>query len=185
MAVRVDTAPSSLLKDKNEILNFISTNDQLTGLYNRRGFIANSEKKLDDPVNQDKVAVICYADMDNLKKINDKYRHDDGDFALCTIAEILRESFRDSDVIGRFGGDEFVTLAITGADIDVDKLKARIDTVTKRLNEQAGKPYPIEMSTGIFKFTITGKIDIYEILNNADELLYQEKIAKKTGRAKE
>ena len=169
----------------NTKLEEIAQKDELTDLYNRRGFIANSEKKLDDPVNQDKVAVICYADMDNLKKINDKFGHDDGDFALCTIAEILRESFRDSDVIGRFGGDEFVTLAITGADIDVDKLKARIDTVTKRLNEQAGKPYPIEMSTGIFKFTITGKIDIYEILNNADELLYQEKIAKKTGRAKE
>ncbi len=166
----------------NTKLEEIAQKDELTDLYNRRGFITNSEKKLDDPVNQDKVAVICYADMDNLKKINDKYGHDDGDFALCTIAEILRESFRDSDVIGRFGGDEFVTLAITGADIDVDKLKARIDTVTKRLNEQAGKPYPIEMSTGIFKFTITGKIDIYEILNNADELLYQEKIAKKTGR---
>ena len=121
--------------------------------------------------------------MDNLKMINDKFGHDDGDFALCTIAKILQESFRDSDVIGRIGGDEFVTLAITGMDIDVDKLKARIDNVTKRFNEQAGKPYPIEMSTGIYKFTIKGKVDIYEALNNADMLLYQEKIAKKSSRA--
>ena len=88
-----------------------------------RGFIANFEKQLDDPKNQDKVAVICYSDMDNLKMINDKYGHDDGDFALSTIAKILEESFRDSDVIGRIGGDEFATLAITGMDIDVDKLK--------------------------------------------------------------
>ena len=166
----------------NTKLEEIAQKDELTRLYNRRGFIANSEKQLDDPANQDKVAVICYADMDNLKKINDKYGHDDGDFALCTIARILHESFRDSDVIGRFGGDEFVTLAITGSDIDVAKLKARIDMVTKRYNDEVQKPYPIEMSTGIYKFTITGKIDIYEILNNADELLYQEKIAKKTGR---
>ena len=166
----------------NTKLEEIAQKDELTKLYNRRGFIANSEKLLDDPANQDKVAVICYSDMDNLKMINDKHGHDDGDFALSTIAKILEESFRDSDVIGRIGGDEFATLAITGMDIDVDKLKARIDAVTKRLNEKAGKPYPIEMSTGIFKFTISGKIDIYEILNNADELLYQEKIAKKTSR---
>ena len=166
----------------NTKLEEIAQKDELTKLYNRRGFIANSEKLLDDPANQDKVAVICYSDMDNLKMINDKHGHDDGDFALSTIAKILEESFRDSDVIGRIGGDEFATLAITGMDIDVDKLKARIDAVTKRLNEKAGKPYPIEMSTGIFKFTISGKIDIYEILNNADELLYQEKIAKKTAR---
>ena len=166
----------------NTKLEEIAQMDELTKLYNRRGLISNSEKQLDDPVNQGKVAVICYADMDNLKMINDKYGHDDGDFALCTIAHILKESFRDSDVIGRIGGDEFVTLAITGMDIDVDKLKARIDNVTKRFNEQAGKPYPIEMSTGIYKFTIKGKIDIYEALNHADMLLYQEKIAKKSGR---
>ena len=169
----------------NTKLEEIAQKDELTGLYNRRGFISNSEKHLDDPVNQDKVAVICYADMDNLKMVNDKFGHDDGDFALRTVARILHESFRDSDVIGRIGGDEFVTLAITGADIDVNKLKNRIDTVTKRYNEEARKPYPIEMSTGIYKFTITGKVDIYEILNEADMLLYQEKIAKKTGRAKE
>ena len=166
----------------NTKLEEIAQKDELTRLYNRRGFIANSEKQLDDPVNQDKVAVICYADMDNLKMINDKFGHDDGDFALCTSARILHESFRDSDVIGRFGGDEFVTFAITGSDIDVAKLKARIDMVTKRYNDEVQKPYPIEMSTGIYKFTITGKIDIYEILNYADELLYQEKIAKKTAR---
>ena len=64
----------------------------------------------------------------------------------------------------------------------MNKLKNRIDTVTKRYNEEARKPYPIEMSTGIYKFTITGKVDIYEILNEADMLLYQEKISKKTAR---
>ncbi len=61
-------------------------------------------------------------------------------------------------------------------------MKARINKVTKRYNQFAGKPYSIEMSTGIHKFRITGKIDIYEVINSADELLYQEKIRKKTGR---
>ena len=114
--------------------------------------------------------------------INDKFGHDDGDFALRTISQVLQESFRDMDIIGRIGGDEFLSLAITGADCDVDSMKARIEKVTKRYNKFADKPYPIEMSTGIYKFRINGRVDIYEAINNADTLLYQEKIRKKTGR---
>ena len=166
----------------NTKLEEIAQKDELTGLFNRRGFISNAEKELEDPVNQGKVAIICYADMDNLKTVNDRYGHDDGDFALRTIAHILRESFRDTDIIGRFGGDEFVTLAITGADCDVDGIKERIEHVTQRFNEMSDKPYPIEMSTGIYKFTISGKVDFYDAINNADRLLYDEKIRKKAVR---
>ncbi len=166
----------------NTKLEEIAQKDELTGLYNRRGFISNAERVLEEPANQGKVAVICYADMDNLKMINDKYGHDDGDFALKTISQILVESFRDMDIIGRIGGDEFISLAVTGADCDVNSMKARIEKITKRYNQFADKPYPIEMSTGIYKFKIIGKIDIYEMMNNADQLLYQEKIRKKTGR---
>ena len=166
----------------NTKLEEIAQKDELTHLFNRRGFIANAENVLEDPVNQGKVAILCYADMDNLKKVNDKYGHDDGDFSLITVAKVLIESFRESDVIGRIGGDEFVVLAVTGADCNVDKIKARINRVTKEFNDAAGKPYPIEMSAGIHKFTIQGKIDIYEIMNIADRLLYEEKIRKKTGR---
>ena len=166
----------------NTKLEEIAQKDELTGLYNRRGFISNAERVLEEPSNQGKVAIICYADMDNLKLINDKYGHDDGDFALKTCSQILLESFRDMDIIGRIGGDEFTSLAVTGSDCDVDSMKARIDKITKRYNRFAGKPYQIEMSTGIYKFKITGKVDIYEMMNNADQLLYQEKIRKKTGR---
>ena len=87
------------------------------------------------------------------------------------------------DIIGRIGGDEFICLAITGADCDVDSMKARIEKVTKRYSQFAAKPYDIEMSTGIHKFKIVGKVDIYEVINSADMLLYQEKIRKKTGRS--
>jgi len=166
----------------NTKLEEIAQKDELTGLYNRRGFITNAERELEEPSNQGKVAIICYADMDNLKTINDKYGHDDGDFALKTIAHVLQESFRDMDIIGRIGGDEFISLAVTGSDCDVDSMKERIEKVTKRHNQIAGKPYPIEMSTGIYKFKIAGKVDIYDAMNNADRLLYDEKIRKKKGR---
>lgn len=164
---------------ENTVLEEQATKDELTGLYNRRGFINNTEKKINDPFNNDKVAIICYADMDNLKMVNDKFGHDDGDFALTTVAHILKDSFRDTDVIGRFGGDEFIAFAITGNDINTDNVKNRIETITKKYNEEAQKPYPIEMSTGIYKFTLNGKIDIYDVINRADELLYEEKLRKK------
>ena len=163
----------------NTKLEAIASQDELTGLYNRRGFITNAEKMIGDPFHYDKVAILCFADMDNLKMINDKFGHDDGDFALRTIAGVLRESFRDSDIIGRLGGDEFVVLAVTGTDCDVMGIKDRIERVTKRYNEKAGKPYPIAMSTGIYKFKCSSSINIYDILDNADRLLYEEKTRKK------
>lgn len=163
----------------NTQLDAIAKQDELTGLYNRRGFIASVEKLISDPDNYEKVAILCYADMDNLKMVNDKFGHDDGDFALRTVSNVLRESFRESDIIGRFGGDEFVVLAITGIDCDVSGIKDRIERVTKRHNDKAGKPYPIAMSTGIYKFKCSPDVDIYEILDNADRLLYEEKQRKK------
>ncbi|MBQ1826534.1 MAG: GGDEF domain-containing protein, partial [Erysipelotrichaceae bacterium] len=163
----------------NTKLDEIAKHDELTGLFNRRGFIANVERILSDPVNYNKVAILCFSDMDNLKMVNDKFGHDDGDFALRTVAGVLREAFRDTDVIGRLGGDEFVVLAITGTDCNIAGIKDRIERVTKRHNETAGKPYPIAMSTGIYKFKCSPDIDIYDILDRADRLLYEEKTRKK------
>ena len=163
----------------NTKLDEIAKHDELTGLFNRRGFIANVKKVLSDPVNNNKVAILCFSDMDNLKMVNDKFGHDDGDFALRTVAAVLREAFRDTDIIGRLGGDEFVVLALTGTDCNVSVIRDRIDRVTKRYNENAGKPYPIAMSTGIVKFKCSADIDIYEILDKADRLLSEEKNRKK------
>ena len=163
----------------NTKLDEIAKRDELTGLFNRRGFITSVEKILSDPLNNDKVAVLCFSDMDNLKMVNDKFGHDDGDFALRTIPAVLRESFRDSDIIGRLGGDEFVVLAVTGIDCDVSGIKDRIDRVTKRYNEKAGKPYPIAMSTGVCKFKCSPSVNIYDILDSADRQLYEEKTRKK------
>ena len=111
--------------------------------------------------------------------INDKYGHDDGDYSIRTVADILRECFRDTDVLGRIGGDEFVVMAIIETDIDIAKIRERIEHVTKSHNETAGKPYPIAMSAGIHKFICRPDVDIYSILEIADGLLYEEKMEKK------
>ena len=163
----------------NTKLEAIAKQDELTGLYNRRGFLDKVESILSDPAYSGKATVLCYVDMDNLKMINDKYGHDDGDYSLRTVADILRECFRDTDVLGRIGGDEFVVMAIIETDIDIAKIRERIERVTKSHNETAGKPYPIAMSAGIHKFTCRPDVDIYSILEIADGLLYEEKMEKK------
>ncbi|MBO4636747.1 MAG: GGDEF domain-containing protein [Clostridiales bacterium] len=166
------------IKD-NTMLNEAAKSDELTGLYNRRGFLEYAGKAIADPKNRTKKAVLCYADMDNLKMVNDKFGHDDGDFSLRLIAKILNDAFRVTDIIGRLGGDEFVVFAVVEVDNYEDVLKKRIEDITRKHNEQAGKPYPIEISTGIYEFECSDEVDIYEILDLADEKLYQEKNAKK------
>ncbi|SCW26885.1 diguanylate cyclase (GGDEF) domain-containing protein [Ruminococcaceae bacterium YRB3002] len=163
----------------NSLLTKEAMSDELTGLYNRRGFLEYSQKAITDPVNKGKRALVCFADMDNLKMVNDKFGHDDGDFALRTIAEILKDAFRNTDIIGRLGGDEFVVFAVVGVENYEKIIKERIELITKSHNEAAGKPYPIEMSTGVFEFICSEDIDIYKMIDQADEKLYVEKMAKK------
>ena len=164
----------------NSLLTKEARQDELTGLYNRRGFLDNARKAIADPLNRGKNAIICYADMDNLKMINDKFGHDDGDFALRETASILTDTFRNTDILGRIGGDEFVAFALVGGLEDYDKaIKERIESITKKHNDQAGKEYPIEMSVGICEFVCSDSVDIFALLDQADEKLYVEKTAKK------
>ena len=79
----------------NLILKEISKTDQLTGLYNRWGFLDYVKTIIENPMNQNREVLVLYADMDNLKMINDKYGHDEGDFALREIGMILKEAFRN------------------------------------------------------------------------------------------
>ena len=125
---------------------------------------------------------VCVADLNGLKHLNDTYGHAAGDEAIRVVSGELTSAAPSGGKTVRIGGDEFISLAVTGSDCDVDSMKERIEKVTKRHNQIVGKPYPIEMSTGIYKFKIAGKVDIYDAMNNADRLLYDEKIRKKKGR---
>ncbi len=164
----------------NSLLSKEAKQDELTGLYNRRGFLEYARKAINDPSNRGKNAIICYADMDNLKMINDKFGHDDGDFAIREIASILTDAFRNGDIIGRIGGDEFVVFALVGDLAEYEQtIKDRINRIMIKHNEYAGKDYPIEASVGVCGFECGDSVDIFELLDQADEKLYVEKTAKK------
>lgn len=163
----------------NRVLDEMSRSDHLTGILNRRGFLNTTRRVLEDEKNYGKKAIAIYADMDNLKIINDEFGHDEGDYSLKTIARALTESFRQSDVVARMGGDEFAAFAIVNQEHFPDTIRKRIHSVLEKFNEQNDKPYRIAMSVGIVEFVIGEDSDIQRILNEADMDLYVEKKAKR------
>ncbi|MCM1157962.1 MAG: GGDEF domain-containing protein [Bacteroidales bacterium] len=167
------------MSENNDFLSEISKTDQLTGLYNRWGFLEQVKEAIANPRNDRKETLVLYADMDNLKMINDEYGHDEGDFALKEIASILKEAFRNTDIVARFGGDEFVAFALLGIPDYENIMKRRIAEITARHNKMVNKPYPIEMSTGICELYCCPSLDISSVLEIADKKLYLEKKAKK------
>lgn len=163
------------IHEKNELLNHLSTSDELTGIYNRRGFMERVEYYINIPSNHGLKAILLFADMDSLKVVNDKFGHKDGDFALKNIANILSMSFGPHDVIGRIGGDEFVCFAFTGDPDYVTQVQNRIKQYSAELNATCGKPYFIEMSVGVTEFTCDGEQTIEDLLSQADSALYTNK----------
>lgn len=169
------------LIENNDALQVISKTDQLTGLLNRWGFMEAVQKCMENAVPGSK-GLFMYADMDGLKKINDTYGHDDGDFALKSMSSILRQACDDTAIVSRFGGDEFVVFCIIQSARDIDRLNNRIWTETEMLNNSISKPYRIEMSTGVCAVECSSDLDVFQALATADKLLYQEKRAKKLRR---
>lgn len=152
-------------------LHTASMFDELTGLYNRRGFmdLARRFLKLADRSKQG--MILFYADLDNLKVINDKYGHHAGDEAIVTVAQMLKGVFRASDIIARLGGDEFVVLALGADQTYAEKIIGRL-----REKEEAGKyPHVLLLSIGFAYCDPKNPSTIEELLANADRKMYEEK----------
>lgn len=166
------------LHSKNLALEDMSRIDELTGVYNRRGFYSAAS----DMVRANGIGrsyMVCYADMDNLKMVNDGYGHTEGDFSIRSLANCLREIFGEEAVIGRMGGDEFaVLLPSTSADSFDDILSRKAESI-ERLNAGAGKPYLINMSVGLAECPISNSYDLKEGIDRADGRLYAAKAKRK------
>ena len=161
------------LEDKNKVLSFISANDQLTGLYNRRGFM---EHVIDETrENEGSTAILFFSDLDHLKEINDVFGHSEGDYALLHAAEILQNTFRSIGFAGRLGGDEFVSMVVSNDQEITEKILKKLKQATAELNGISGKPYYIEFSTGYVRFTCSPETSISDMINAADEALYEAK----------
>jgi len=179
-AITVISKDINMLKQSEEKLYSLSITDELTGLYNRRGFLALCEQQL-KLANRDKRGrFLVSVDIDYLKIINDSLGHKAGDLALIETAVILKESFRDSDIIGRIGGDEFEIMVIesseTGIETLISRLKANLDTH----NSKTKRTYELSLSIGTAFYNPEHPCTIDELLSKADKLMYEEKKKKKS-----
>ncbi len=168
-------------KEAEENLRVLSLTDELTGLYNRRGFSTLAAQHLKLVNRQKKGIFILYSDMDNLKDINDRLGHKTGDSALIDVANIFSEIYRDSDVIARIGGDEFVILPIGYTEFDAAVLNTRLQKKLDQFNSTKDRQYTISLSIGIAYYDPAKPCSIDKLLEQADKLMYEQKQLRKTS----
>ncbi len=167
-------------RTENELRD-LSLIDELTKVYNRRGFMTLAEQQIKVAHRTKKEMSIFYADLDDLKMINDTYGHDEGDAVLVEAAAILRDAFRDSDIIARLGGDEFAVLAIDVAEGKAAGLARRLREKIAARNSRQGQAYSISFSLGTARYDPDKPCSLAELLISADKKMYQDKSAKKTA----
>lgn len=160
-------------------LKTLSLTDSLTGLYNRRGFQTIGEETLRMAKRMERKVFLLYADINNMKSINDTHGHQKGDSALKSTAEILRETFRESDIIARIGGDEFVVLGFINSEPFAKTMNARLRQNVDTFNTENNHPFTLSISTGTVSYTTENHVSVEELLGKADQLMYKQKKAAK------
>jgi diguanylate cyclase (GGDEF)-like protein len=160
----------------------LSLIDELTGLQNRRGFFALSNQLLKLVKRSEHQVFVLFMDLNGMKTINDTLGHDVGDEALKQTAQILRDTFRETDVIARLGGDEFAVVAEVSNQYNKDKLLARFQSNVDAFNQKNNNPYTVSVSAGIVLVDKNNPETIEDLLKQADQLMYQDKVKKKEAK---
>lgn len=153
----------------------LTLTDDLTGLLNRRGFYAHARQQMKLIRRSAQRCVLVVADLDRFKELNDGYGHARGDEALVAVAEILRGTFRESDLIARVGGDEFVVLAVGTGSEDGESLVARLDERLESCDARGIFPMALPMSVGTVRIEPDDPSPIEEHVRRADALMYEHK----------
>ncbi|MEW6067172.1 MAG: diguanylate cyclase [Nitrospirota bacterium] len=166
-------------KQLEEELRAMSLHDELTGMYNRRGFLTLVEQQMKLANRTNEAMLLVFADLDGLKDINDTLGHKQGDRALIDVADILTDTFRKSDIIARMGGDEFVVLALCANKMSAGIINARLKNWIEEFNSKGGRPYKLSLSIGIVCYDPEKPASIDELLIQADKLMYEQKQMKK------
>lgn len=165
----------TICRQSEEALRTLSFLDDLTGLYNRRGFFSFSEQMLKLSQRTKRGLVFVYADLDQMKWINDTFGHVEGDKALVRAGRILKRTFRGSDIVARVGGDEFAVCALEAKKGSGKILKERIDKSFKAQKARKDGRYKLSMSIGIVYYNPEQPSSVKELLKEADISMYKQK----------
>jgi diguanylate cyclase (GGDEF)-like protein len=157
-------------------LRYLALTDDLTCLYNRRGFFAAAAQQLKLAARNSQSFLLLYCDVDNLKLINDSFGHQEGDLALIRAADALEHAFRDSDILARLGGDEFVVLASESSTQAKEVLLRRLEKSLKKSRASESR-YELSLSVGVARFDPKHAISLGELMAQADTAMYEQKRA--------
>jgi diguanylate cyclase (GGDEF)-like protein/PAS domain S-box-containing protein len=162
-------------KQTEELFKSLSLIDDLTGLYNRRGFLtlANKQLKLSNRLNRG--VTVLFADVNKMKAINDTLGHPEGDLALINTARILKETFRESDILGRIHGDEFAVFMAGSDPVYSETIIRRLESKLKEYNVSAKKPYELSLSIGLSSSEEGKPYNLSDLLETADQFMYKKK----------
>jgi diguanylate cyclase (GGDEF)-like protein len=159
----------------------LSLRDELTGLYNRRGFYVLAEQALRLAQRAGESFFALFIDVDGLKKTNDELGHEVGSELLRSIAGLIEHTFRETDVIGRIGGDEFVIAGRVDAQ-SMDSPVRRLEQATALENSMPGRPFSLNFSFGCVLADETESASLDQLIEKADGMMYQAKRTKKQHR---
>jgi len=170
-------------KKIEELLLTASITDPLTGLMNRRGFFNFAEKQIEIFKRSKRNLTVLFLDLNGLKEINDNFGHNAGDQALLDTADILRKTFRSSDIIARIGGDEFTVLIIDPQSPDIEKIiSSKIKNNLTIHNEKMKREYNLSASMGFAHLDPFCSSSIDALLVKADALMYEDKQRQKSDK---
>lgn len=165
-------------KELEKFLRETAITDELTGLFNRRGFLTLAEKQLGNALRSDFDMFLIFADVDELKVINDALGHETGDLLLVTAAELLRTTFRQADIVARLGGDEFaVFISCRPGTESEEAILARLERNIAQKNQEGQPPFILAISFGVVRFKENETLE--QVMTRADDLMYASKSRKK------
>ncbi len=175
--------PASLafLRDVTERKEFearlrtMSIVDELTGLYNRRGFLTLCAQQMKVAEREGKGMELFFIDLDGMKQINDTLGHKAGDSALVDVTDVLRQTFREADILGRIGGDEFAVLAVNAGEESREEIMRRLRDVLDSRNKGRPQRPPLSLSIGSASYDPQNPDTLDQLLARADSLMYEEK----------
>ncbi len=156
-------------------LQSLSLVDDLTGLYNRKGFMLFAQQQLSLSVRAKRGMILFFIKLNGLKEIKDKSGHQSGDLALIETASILKEVFRDSDIVGRHAEDEFTAIAIESFDANNEIIIKRLQDDLYSSNKQANRLYELSLSIGTAYYDTEELCSIEKLINRAKESMNEQR----------
>lgn len=171
----VDLVDLAKIAENELSASLTATTDALTHISNRRGFELLAPKAMEHCLVAGLSVSLAYFDLDSFKQINDTFGHAVGDQALVSFTQLLSESFRDSDVLARIGGDEFVVLMSGASDRVADVAISRFRSAVERFNQDHSGQYQLQFSVGLASAREKSDMKLELLLQRADKQMFASK----------